>query len=1227
MAEKTMASSATVMATGTLVSRILGVVRGAMLAAAIATVGDAANAFSVANTLPTIIYMLIAGGVLNAVLVPQIVRAMRRSDGGDRYVNQLLTLGTIVLALITIVLTIGANILLGIYASGMDPEWKPLALAFTYICLPQIFFYGVYTLLGQVLNARSNFGPFMWAPALNNVVSIIGFGVYLYIYGTYRVDLATPGDWDTTRIWLVAGTATAGIVAQALVLLIPLYRDGFKLKPVFQFRGSGLGRASRVAGWAFAGLAVGQLGYLAITNLGVAAQSAGKREGLTVAGNAAFEYAFTIFMLPQSLITVSLVTAMFTHLSHHAAAGAADMVRNQLSMGLRTLAVFTVFASAALIVLAIPTVAVVFAGTPTWEAQQALGHVVVALAIGLVPIGAWTMVQRVYFAFEDTKALFFIQIPMMLFIVGSCIIAFFLFPPNWWVVVGAGVGTTLSNTFGALLAYLALRRKLPSLDGARVLRTHLRLTIAVLPPTLLGWGLLRVWGVQAGLFGSFARVVVIGTLMGITYLVLLRLLRVTELDGLILRAMGMLAPITRRVSPHVDRLPGSGTLRKIGSFFTPSQPKAGVVNEVWEAGDVIAERYRLVSHISTHADEGHSLTSWRAEDEILARTVRVILLDGSSERVARGLDSARRRAVLTDPYFPRIFRVLEAGETGVIVAESVDGPTLTELITSGTVTAAEARSILGEAARGLERAHRQGVTHLALTPSSIVVQGGAVQILGLGFEAALLDVRAKSSELAARQDSIALAQVLFAALSGKWIGARDTDLPRAAQSVSSAQELHELAPDAPLDLIRLCHLTISPFEEGPHTPAEFAESLRPWDPVPNYDPAVVMAQDFATGSLTAVQVAEPSPGAGLSLPADPPASAVAPDDEAEADLDETTGPSDTPNDARNDAEQTPPETFIAPAASITAEPRGWDVPIGAEPAVVRVDPPHVPQSAGGDTTLEPPTEHAFTPVEPAPTSPAPTPERITSRPATAAAATRARESIRSLGEKAADQFRPVDDDGTESRFNPAGFILLGMLALVVFALVLAMSSLRSARDYEPPPVTRPSAVVTETETPAEEETREEPGESETETEEASPAITIDRAVTYDPSTGGGENQDLAHRAIDGDPATFWRSLRYNSPTYAIKDGLGFSIVLEEPAEVSEVVLLVNGAGGKVEVRAEDPQDPTRGTLLASGSLDHETTLTFDEPVETGTIVLWFPELPVADSDGMNRIELAEVQIR
>lgn len=1200
MANKSLASSAAVMASGTLVSRILGLVRAAMLAAAIATVGGAADAFSVANKLPTIIYMLIAGGVLNAVLVPQIVRAMQnKADGGHRYVNQLLTLGTTSLAIITGILTAGAGILVTMYAATMSPDWKPLAVTFAYICIPQLFFYGLYTLLGQVLNARGNFGPYMWAPALNNVVSIIGLGVYLYLYGTYQLS-SGPEVWDSTRIWLVAGTATAGIAAQALVLIIPLYRSGFRFTPVFTFKDSGLGRATKVAGWAFAALLVGQLGYLIISNLSAAAGAEGVRLGITVAGNATYDHAFAIFMLPQSLITVSLVTAMFTRLSQHAAAREYGSVRDQLSMGLRTLAVFTMFASAALIVLAIPTVAVVLAGTQEWEFQRAIGHVVAAFALGLVPIGAWTMIQRVYFAFEDTRSLFHIQIPMMLIAVSSAAIAYFLFPPTWWVVVGAGLGTTISNTFGALVAYLALRRKLPSLDGSRVLRTHLRLLIAILPPALTTWGLLHLWGVRAGLAGSFLRVAVLGTFMLVFYLVMLRLLQVTELDGLQVRILRMLRPITRRLSPLVNRLPGSAILRRIGTFFAPFESRASAVSSKWTVGQSIGDNYQLISRMTSHTEDHQSLTYWEALDTSGDRTVRLLTLSGAPERVTAALDAARRRKILDDARFPRVLDVFHDGDDGIVVTEPVLGTTLTELIKAHAVSASDVRSIVGEVAVAMERVRHLGYQHLALTPDSIWIHDRAVTIVGLGIDAALTGITAKSSDHGARKDTIALAHILLAGLSGTWVGTRSVNLPRRSAIFTSAENLHDMAPEAPLDLIRLVFITGSPFEHGPHTPQEFADNLRPWDPIPRIDGPEFIAEDFVTGEFLAVGAAAPEPD-------DEPAPSVV--------------ASESPESRRHHRGVS--ET-IPPAASIVAAPTGWDLTEDAPEATLRRAPapkPQVPEH--GDSPFGPAPQRQFTPVAP----PEPAPEPTTPLFAPARAGSSPHDRFREVTSNVVDQFRPIEGE-KQKRFNPSGFVLLTMLALLIFAIVLASSSLRDAWNWEPEPgPTQTAPAFAPTEAPEEPEGGAAPPEGDPDDEPAPKKIVIAEAITYDPSTGGGENQDIAARGIDGNPETFWRSLRYQNPKYGIKAGLAYSVVLEEESPVSEVIVHMRGKGGKVEIRAGDPRNPTTGELLGSGPLDGATTFTFDKPVSTDTIVLWFPELPRADSDGMNRIELAEVTLK
>ncbi|WP_418607634.1 murein biosynthesis integral membrane protein MurJ [Georgenia sp. SUBG003] len=549
------AGSSAVMFAGTLVSRVLGMVKSPLLlGAAIGINFGAANAFSVANKLPNLIYMLIAGGVLNAVLVPQIVRAIRGdADRGQAYVNRLLTVAMVGLGAVTVLLTLAAPMLVSLYAVNLPPEWYDVAVTFGYWCIPQLFFYGMYTLLGQVLNAREIFGPYMWAPALNNVVAILGLGAYLLVFGgTASVAADDAGAWDTRRVALLAGTATLGIVAQAVVLLVPLHRSGFRYRPQWGLRGSGLGRASRMAMWVFAALAANQAAYVVVSNAAAYAFRAGDG-ARDVAGNGAYDTAFLIYTLPTSLVTVSLVTALFTRMSARAAAADLGAVRADLSVGLRTVSVFTVFATGALMVLALPVVRII-AATVSYAEVQSIARVVVAMLGGLVAVGVFTMCQRVYYAFEDARGLFRLQIPMVLVLaVGAA--ASMLLPPRW-TVVGIGVAMTLSNWTGALVTYLGLRPHLRTLDGGRVLRTHVRLVLAAFPATLLGWGLLHLLGVDSGLgvLGALWRIAVVGAVMGVLYVVGLRRLRVDELDTLARPAGKVLVRVGRRVPDPAGRM-------------------------------------------------------------------------------------------------------------------------------------------------------------------------------------------------------------------------------------------------------------------------------------------------------------------------------------------------------------------------------------------------------------------------------------------------------------------------------------------------------------------------------------------------------------------------------------------------------------------------------------------------------------------------------------------------
>lgn len=523
-----LARSSALMASGTLVSRLLGFVRSAVQGAAIGgTTQVGAQVFDVANKAPNVFYMLLAGGVLNAVLVPQIVRALKLPDGGKEFVDRLITLALVIMAGATVVLTLAAPLVVRIYAR-FPADWMALTAAMAFWCLPQVFFYGLYTVLGQVLNAKGSFGPFMWAPVLNNVVAIAGLVAFmLLVPGAAELPV---GEWQPWMIALLAGTATLGIVAQALVLFWPLRRAGFRYRPRWGFRGTGLRSAGRVAGWTFAAVVAGQLVFAFTTQTATRAGRQLSELGVNGASGASYTYAFLLFMLPHSLVAVSLVTALFTRLSSAAATGDTAAVRRDFSTGARTVTVAGALATAAFVALG-PWI-----GAAMIPDGRPIGQVLVAMAAGLVPFSVNYLVSRVFYAYEDART------PFVTAVVNAVVTAIgnvvcWLVVPAQWTVVGIGVTMSVANVVAGTLGLVLLRRKLKSLDGRGidghlVLRTGVRvLLIAVLAGGVTAAAARRV-GPLEGQVPNLAVVLAGGVVVLTVFVLLCRAMRVRELQDL-----------------------------------------------------------------------------------------------------------------------------------------------------------------------------------------------------------------------------------------------------------------------------------------------------------------------------------------------------------------------------------------------------------------------------------------------------------------------------------------------------------------------------------------------------------------------------------------------------------------------------------------------------------------------------------------------------------------------
>lgn len=426
--QKVLASSA-IMAAGTIVSRLSGFVRNTLLAAALGTQLHA-DVFTIANTVPNMLYILLAGGVFNAVLVPQLVRAMKNDpDGGAAFTDRIVTVAALFLAGVTAVLVILAPWLMRLF---LDATWDDPSLAaqqqsvidFARYCLPQVFFYGMFVLVGQVLNARGVFGPMMWAPIANNLISIATLVLYLLVFGRARDVCVDPG-LDVDPVNSVLGPfspgqeallgigSTLGIAAQLLILIPFLRRAGFSFRPRLDLRGSGLGHTLRLGIWTVAFVIVNQIAYTVVVRIassgtaqavGACSSGSGAGTGYTVYSNA-----FLLIMVPHAVATVSLATAMLPRLSAYAAehdlrslgAGVASTLRS-------TYALIVPFA------LLVPVVALDVANVVWGYGAASQSYVLFAptlslFAAGLVFFTGHYLMLRGFYALERTQLVFWIQ--------------------------------------------------------------------------------------------------------------------------------------------------------------------------------------------------------------------------------------------------------------------------------------------------------------------------------------------------------------------------------------------------------------------------------------------------------------------------------------------------------------------------------------------------------------------------------------------------------------------------------------------------------------------------------------------------------------------------------------------------------------------------------------------------------------------------------------------------
>ena len=1157
---KRLVSASVLMASGTALSRVMGFFRLMLLVYLFGNGTRQAEMFTIATTVPNSMYILLAGGVLNTVLVPQIVRAIRGDkDRGEAYTNRIMTAGLIGLGLITLLLTLAVPAIIWLYSSA---GWKSPKLAgqyesmilLAYYCMPQVFFYGVHVLAGQVLNARDRFGPMMWAPIANNVVSIIVLLCYVIVFD--RTSTGAP--FTTSQALLLGIGSTVGIAAQAAVLIPFLRASGYRFRPRFDFKHTGLGKTFRLAKWTLGFVLVTQAALVVVSKLASSATVGGKGAGLT-----AYSNAYAVWILPHSLITVSLATAMLPAASRLAAAGDVPGVAAETMRTIRLALTALLPAAVAFLALGLPLAHLVFGFGQGAKDASFVGGALMALAIGLVPFTVQYICLRAFYALEDNRTTFFLQCLIASANVILGVAAVLLLDNPALVATGLAFSYSAAYLIGLPVSFSRLRRKLPDLDAEELVRHCVRLLLAVTPAAIAAWLIAWLFATQfdAKLMLALGLVISGVVAVGLFVLVarLMRIHEVTEIISTVLRRGSDSSPEGREAreesvieasadrfsdltpsgdSPTVIRPPSpsieqaveenSESMVQVAADQDVEQGGEGPRAATLPAGTILASRYRLEELIA----ESQPTVTWRAFDQVLSRSVLVHLLAPGDPGEEVLLSAARKASVATDSRFLRVLDAVHSTDPAVgsyIVCEYATGQSLQVIVNHGPLSGLEAAWITREVADALAGVHSLGLYHRRLSPETVIITpSGNVKIVGLLIEAALrpgADTALPQATTSEQIDVTDLGRLLYASLVCRWPGGPAFGLPNAPMVSRRWMSPRQVRAGVSPALDNVCDQILG-------------------DPPRHHGAPITTAGGIVT-ALTKVL-----------------------------------GSADAAPDLERRLRQ--------PIPSVTGKPQPLDAAAGATPVSSLLDQTTARQRAISTRAI----------------------------PAASAPPTRAQTRLRTSGRSPgpptttrSPQARPPSQPpgGQQRRRRWIGLLLVLAVLLITAGIISALildrrissgsASQASGNQTSAAPERSPAA--------------------------RSSKLTITNARDFDPQGDDQtENSDEVKFAYDGDPTTRWRTVQYfgNPKLGNLKRGVGLVLDLETPQPVRSVHLTLSGVGTTVQFRVpkSDPSQTAKPpmssdkqwrTVAAESKAGGSATLTTEQEVTTRYVLVYLTSLP------------------
>lgn len=684
------------MAVATLISRITGFIRTVLIGAALGEV--VAASFNTANTLPNLITEIVLGSVLTALVVPVLVRAEKEDpDRGAAFIRRLFTLTLTLMTVVTVVAVAAAPLLSAMMVDEDSKGNLVQTTSFAYLLLPQIFFYGMFSLFMAILNTKEHFRPGAWAPVANNLVSIAVLVAYMALPG--QLNPAAPSSISNPHVLLLGLGTTLGVVVQCLIMLPALRKLGIDLRPLWgiddrlkQFGGMALAIIAYVA--------ISQLGYVITTRIAFNADEA-----------AAFIYQqhWMLLQMPYGIIGVTLLTAIMPRLSRNAANGDDETVVHDLTMGTKLTFIALIPIIIFMMALGPEIGQALFAyGNFSEAAAHTLGLTVSASAFTLIPYALVMLHLRVFYAREEawTPTLLIAGITLTKIVLSALAPSIAQEPQHVVILLGAANG--FGFVAGALIGAFLLRRKLGTLNFRTVMHTSLWAVVAALVGVaaiyLLRWALPPMHPLLLVMLLGVVFLVVTGLVLSRS-----KLPEVQNLGSALQRIPGM----SRIIQPDEERAfeVGETDPRDVSTQFlatdtfnaspVPPPMSAGVVRgpRLVPGASVSDGRFRLIR------DHGATTGArfWQAREVATGRDVALTFVDTTGaapmapatprEAALQAAGVARRTRKLASLGLPAVadnIEILSYRSGALVVADWIPGSPLRAVAESGQTLHTEA---------------------------------------------------------------------------------------------------------------------------------------------------------------------------------------------------------------------------------------------------------------------------------------------------------------------------------------------------------------------------------------------------------------------------------------------------------------------------------------------------------------------------------------------------------